>query len=203
MKKLFTVLTMLLAFTSLTILAAASASNPSIIINGYLPGSSSIFQIKHKNNELNLDSGTLLIDESTNFTTELKTSPFSIYITNTTAYNNSYIVNFKTDGFKKINYDTNGSTVISYGSPLKQIVLDIDFSKAEQAVSGSSFSILNGSTLQSTEGLSYKLSLNSGSNFTSSKEVFDFFFYWNSSPEDNPVPAGDYLATVTIENITQ
>lgn len=203
MKKLFTVLTILLAFTSLTILAAASASNPSIVINGYLPGDSSIFQIKHQNNELNLDTGTLLIDESTNFTNNLKTSSFSIFITNSSAYNKSYTVKFKTDGFKKVNYDTNGTTVLSYGPPLDQILLNINFSKANPNIPGSSFNIINGSTLQSLEGLSYKLILNSGSNFDSAKEVFQFYFYWNSSTEENPVPAGDYLATVTIENITQ
>ncbi|MBK5200428.1 MAG: hypothetical protein JJE21_02725 [Spirochaetaceae bacterium] len=203
MKKLFTVLAILLAFTSLTILAAASAINPSIVINGYLPVNSSIFQIKHQNNELNLDTGTLLINESTNFTNNLKTSFFSIYITNSTAYNRSYTVKFKTDGFKKVNYDTNGTTILSYGPSLKQILLNINFSKASQNIAGSSFNIVNGLTLQSLEGLSYKLILNSGSNFDSSREVFEFYFYWNSSPEETPVPAGDYLATVTIENITQ
>lgn len=202
MKKLLPILTILLAFTSLTSLFASYYHEPSIIINGYLPGESSIFQIKHQNSELNLDSGNLLLDESTNFTDNLSTSPFNIYITNTTANIKSYKLNLKTEGFKKIHYDSDGTTALSYGSPLEQIVLDIKFSKSSPDIAGSSFTV-EGNELQSIQGISYNLSLAPGSNFDSNKEVFRFYFTWNSSPEDDPVPAGDYLATVTIENITQ
>ncbi len=202
MKKLLPIITILLAFASLTTLSAATASSPSIIINGYLPGESSIFQIKHENNNLNLTTGSLLLDESTNFTDKLNTSPFEIFLTNSTASTKSYKLKFKTEGFKKIIYNSDGSTIDSYGDILEQIILKINFEKSSPSISGTSYYISNGTDLQSSTGISYVLSLDSGSNFDSEKPSFKFYFYWNSAPEENPVPAGEYLATVTIENIT-
>lgn len=204
MKKLFLKLILILLFiSSSTTLFAAIASSPSIVINGYLPGEDSVFMIKHDNNEINLSSGILLIDESTNFTDKLRTSMFYVYMTNTTSQNLTYKLNLRTEGFRKVNYDSDGTTVLSYGDILEQIQIRGTFGKVFPSVDNSLIYISGGTSLQSVYGITLSLLLGPNSNSDSEVKVFYFLFNWNSAPPENPVPAGDYMATVVIENITQ
>lgn len=204
MKKLFLKLILILLFiSSSSTLFAAIANSPSIVINGYLPGEESIFQIKHDNNELNLSTGILLLKENTNFTDRLRTSMFYIYMTNNTDAKLTYKLNLRTEGFRKVNYDSDGTTIISLGAILNQINLTEVFGRVYPYVSGSSSYRISGTKLQSVYGVTYNLELDPYSNSDSEVRVFYFLFQWNSALPENPVPAGDYMATVVIENITQ
>lgn len=207
MKKLKIAITMIVLVISSSIFA--SNITPSIIINGVLPGKDSTFLIKYgvATSELDLESGFFNIAEDTNFTDKTETGSFNIYAGNFTGENEIHTLKFSTVGFKKItNEEIPNSNNFTFNESVTPLVNKIYVSFTNEDTSQLNMSLTEGSSyLIKNNEISNSLTVNSGSSFTDSDDPgYTFKFSWESESDTGvKVPAGDYVAQVTMEYINQ
>jgi hypothetical protein len=185
----------------------ASSITPSIIINGVLPEKDDIFLIKYGvASSLDLDSGYLNISD-TDFVDNTETDDFLIYVGNYTADKEVHTLRFSTVGFKKID---NGSPLINnnftFDSGTIPLINKIYISFTNEDISNLSMSLVDNSMhLIKGNTVSNSLTVDSSASYIEAgKPGYTLKFSWESESDTGvKVPAGDYVAQITVEYINQ
>lgn len=206
MKKFKVVLTIFTLFISSSTFASSIA--PSIIINGILPEKEDVFLIKYgaASSSLELDnSGYLNTSDNTDFIDNTETSNFNIYVGNYTSESQIHTLKFSSVGFKKIGIGSNpNSNDFNFDPGVTPLVNNIYISFINNDPTHLGMSVWANSN--------YSIKNNIVSNSfaiapsTSYVEIgspgYTFKFLWESENDTGTkVPAGDYVAQITVEYI--
>lgn len=206
MKKFKFILTLLVLFISSSIFA--SSITPSIIINGILPEKDDVFLIKYGvDSSLDLDAGHLNISEGTNFIDRTETGSFFVYVGNFIATDEIHELKFSTVGFKKIDSGSNvNNSSFSFDESVPPLSNKIYISFTNEDTFDLSMSLSSGSIYVIKDStVSNLLTVQSGtSHVAASDPGYTFKFSWQSEGQTGiKVPAGDYVAQITVEYINQ
>jgi opacity protein-like surface antigen len=204
MKKLKLAITIFALFLSSSIFA--SSITPSIIINGKLPERDDVFIIKYGiDSPLDLGTGYLNISENTNFIDKTETGDFFVYVGNYIEKDEIHNLKFSTVGFKKIGSgsDLNNSS-FNFDAGIIPLSNKIYISFTNEDTSNLSMSLLAGSMYSIKDStVSNLLTVHSAtSHVVAGDPGYTFKFSWQSEAQAGAkVPAGDYVAQITVEYI--